>query len=163
MKKVSIGVFAFLICAFAYATVVVPTEKVPANANNTMVKIGNEGLAISVMDFANLSPREYMALSGKKLNLLDRIAFKKATKQLRSSFDENGTFKNGKLADKLSGGDVDGFLSDFHIGGFALGVFLGPIGVIIAYLLKEGPVKERRKWAWVGLILFILLGGFILF
>lgn len=161
MKRIITMSAALLFAVFSFASAIVPGDKLPANANTTMIPIGTT--TISVKDFANLSPKEYMALSGKKLGFFDRIAFKKATKELRKTYNENGEFKDKKLADKLSAGDVDGFFGDFHIGGFALGVFLGPIGVIIAYLLKEGPVKERRKWAWVGLVLFILLGGFIFF
>ena len=38
----------------------------------------------------------------------------------------------------------------FHSGGFFLGLLVGLIGVIIAYIIKDEKKKNRVKWAWIG-------------
>lgn len=47
----------------------------------------------------------------------------------------------------------------FHFGGFALGFFVGLIGVLIAYLIRgdEAVDRNRRKWAWIGFGVYVLL------
>jgi hypothetical protein len=49
----------------------------------------------------------------------------------------------------------------FHILGFILGFFLGPIGIILSYFIdKEEERYNRVKWAWIGWgvsIIFVLL------
>lgn len=145
------------IFSFAFST---PADKSPMNANNIMMPLAFTGKTISLNEFSKLTPGKYHELTGIKMGFFERIAFKKATKHLRNSIDENGNIKSTKVTKALMANDVGGFFSDFHIGGFALGLFLGPIGVLIAYLLSSGPVKSRRKWAWIGLIFCLLLFGF---
>lgn len=52
---------------------------------------------------------------------------------------------------------AEGTSSGFNIGGFALGFFLGLIGVLIAYVF----IKDANliKWSWIGLgaVLVIIL------
>ena len=43
--------------------------------------------------------------------------------------------------------------SGFHIGGYTLGLLLGPIGVLIAYIAFSDENKSNRiRWAWRGLL-----------
>ena len=54
--------------------------------------------------------------------------------------------------------------SGFHLGGFALGFLIGPIGVLIAYLIDDDKKRNRVKWAWIGLIAWVVIfGGVFIF
>ncbi len=79
-----------------------------------------------------MSVKDYEALSGKKMNFTERLAFKITKKRFQKKLE---------MADGSSS-------SGFNIGGFALGFFLGLIGVLIAYLFIKDD--NLRKWAWIG-------------
>jgi hypothetical protein len=44
--------------------------------------------------------------------------------------------------------------SDFNIGGFVLGLLLGIIGVLIAYLIGDRSVI---KWSWLGFAIWFVV------
>ena len=50
--------------------------------------------------------------------------------------------------------------SKFNLGGFALGLFLGPIGILISYLMKgdEIEMKNLRKSALIGGVISLIIG-----
>jgi hypothetical protein len=83
---------------------------------------------------------------------------KKGQKKLQASIADDGTINNKKLRKAFSGDITEGF----HLGGFALGLFLFLIGVLIAYLIKDGNHEVRVKWAWIGAavaaLLYIIFG-----
>mgnify|MGYP007123210928 FL=1 len=84
------------------------------------------------------------------------MKYNKAMKKLRNSIAEDGTIKDKKLAENLRSTGSGDFTEDFHLGGAALGALLGPIGVLIAYLIDDENQSTRIKWAWIGLIVFVL-------
>ena len=43
-----------------------------------------------------------------------------------------------------------------HLGGFALGFFIGLIGVLIAYIIEDDYKRNRVKWAWIGWGVFVV-------
>jgi hypothetical protein len=107
---------------------------------------------ISVMDL-----KSYETLTGKHLNFISRTVFKMTQRKLRKSFDEEGNVTNKKLNKMLSKGSSDGE-TGFHLGGFALGFFVGLIGVLIAYVAFSDDNKRNRiKWAWIGVGVSLVL------
>ena len=50
--------------------------------------------------------------------------------------------------------------SKFNLGGFALGLLLGPIGILLAYLMKgdETKMKNLRQSALIGGVIGLILG-----
>ena len=148
MRKIMFLFVALLAMASSFASVT-PTD-VPKNANNIMIPVGSTGKSISLKDLSTISIKEYEQLSGRHLGMFDRMGFKKAQKQLRKNIAVDGTLK-GKLAKRVDG-------EGFSIGGFALGFFLGLIGVLIAYVAFSDEGKSNRiKWSWIGLAAFVVL------
>jgi multisubunit Na+/H+ antiporter MnhE subunit len=43
----------------------------------------------------------------------------------------------------------------FHPGGFALGFPFGLIVALIAYLIRDDKKRNGRKWAWIGLVVYV--------
>ena len=137
----------FLSTSFA-AFEVKPVNKM---ASEIFVPVGND-MKISLMDLSTISIKDLEKLTGKHLNFFDRMAFKAGQKKLRKSINRDGTVNN-KL-NQFVDGDGEGF----NIGGFALGFFLGLIGVIITYIINNENNQNRRKWTWIGFGVAVLLG-----
>ena len=125
------------------------------NATEIMISVGNSGKSISLKDLSTIKISEFEKLNGKKMKWLDKIGFKIGQHKLASSINADGTINNKTLAKQFKY-DIDGE-TGFHLGGFALGFFLGLIGVLIAYLIKDEKKSNRVLWAWIGFGLLVLI------
>ena len=123
-----IAVFALYTASFASTGF----TNVPKKANQIYLPIG-KNMQISLMDLSVISIKDYEKVSGKHLNFFQKISFKAAQKQLRHSISSDGTITSNKLLKALSS---DGITSGFNIGCFALGFFLGRIGVLLSYVIN---------------------------
>ena len=126
------------------------SDKKPPMAAEISIPIG-DGKSINLQQLADMSVRDFEQLSDRKMNLADKITFKLGQKKLRDNILPDGTLKNKMVAKYFA----DGEPKPFHIGGFALGFFAGLIGVLIAYLIKDDNRYRRRKWAWIGWLVFL--------
>lgn len=135
MKKilVVIAVLFSVNISFAAFTVLQPV------ANPAVETKAQKERAIMEM-VTKMSVKDYEVLTGKKMNFIQRLGFKVTKKRFEK-----------KLA------MAEGITSGFNIGGFALGFFLGLIGVLIAYIASKD--NNLRKWSWIGLgaVLVIVL------
>lgn len=153
MKKV---ISLLVLVAFFSAThSAVTTElKPPLKASEIYLPVGNAGQTISLMDLSQISVKEFENVSGKKMNFIDRISFKIGQRSLRNSINKDGTFNKKKVEKLINKADAGG---GFHAGGFFLGLILGLIGVLIAYLIKDDKKKARVKWAWIGWAIWLVI------
>ena len=99
------------------------------NAKNIMVPIA-KGKLISFEDLAYIKVADYEKITGKKLSFFQKLEFKLTQRKLRNSINDDGTFSNKRM-EKMFKDDMSG-ASGFHLGGFALGLLLFLIGVLIA-------------------------------
>jgi hypothetical protein len=157
MKKILLAftAFVFVTTSFAAFNLVEPPKK----ATEIFIPVGKSGARISLMDLSQVKVKEFEILSGQKMKFTDKVGFKLAQRELRNSINNDGTLngkKLNKLANKMAAGT-----GDFNIGGFALGFFLGIIGVLIAYIISDDKKAVRTKWAWIGfgiaLIIYLLV------
>jgi len=149
-------IFSLLIVVFAFATVHAFTSVTPTGplATEVMLPIGKTGKTISLAELATISPKSFSELSGNKMNLVEKAAFKLSQKQLKKCINNDGTINSKKLAKFTKKADGGGF----HLGGFALGFLLGLIGVLIAYVAFNDDYKSQRiKWAWLGVAAALVL------
>lgn len=151
MKKV----FAFVLFAFSvlqsFATGIVTP---PKKAAEIFVPVGNTGQRISLLELSQLDLKSFETLTGRHLRFMDRIGFKIAQRDLRKSINRDGTIDARRLNRFRNSGDHS---TGFHIGGFALGFFVGILGVVIAYIIEDDYKRNRVKWAWIGFGLGFLL------
>jgi len=159
MKRIStlLFVLAFAASSFAGTNAVIEPAKNPSklNAADIFIPIGKDKKMVSLLDLSTLKVKELEVITGAKMKLADKIGFKVAQKQLRQSIDADGTINNKKLtkfAAKQKAPD-----GGFNLGGFALGLLLGLIGVLVAYLISDDNKAERVKWAWIGLAVLVAL------
>ncbi|HEX6334065.1 MAG TPA: hypothetical protein VFZ78_07545 [Flavisolibacter sp.] len=155
MRQVYALLLACLLTGSSLATSVVSEPNPIKKASEIFLPIGNTGKLISLQDLSDIGVKEYEALSGQKMKAIEKIGFKLAQRDLRKSIASDGTIKDRKLAKRLAPGD------GFHLGGFALGFFLGLIGVLIAYVISDDNKSARVKWSWIGLgaaiVLYLLI------
>lgn len=121
-----------------------------------MLPVGGTGHTISLKALSEISITDFETISGKKLKFFDKIGFKLGQKKLRNKIEADGTIKSKtikKYAEKIAAEGETGF----HVGGFALGLLLGLIGVLIAYLINDEKKGNRVKWAWIGLGVVVVL------
>jgi hypothetical protein len=123
-----------------------PSKPVPVKAFEIYLPIGKNGERISLLDLATIKVKDFENFTGKKMRFFDKIGFTLSQKKLRSSIRPDGTINNKRFNKALRRGGESGF----HFGGFALGFFLGVIGLLIAYLIKDDYKQNRVKWAWIG-------------
>lgn len=155
MKKITSLILGIAIFFSSYASteIVNPgvSNSTPApvlDANNIMFPVGRSGQKISLMDLSKISAKDFEAISGRKMNALDKVELKLGQKKLQNQIKEDGTIKTKalkKYAGKMAVGETG-----FHFGGFALGFFLGLIGIVVAYVIKDDYKRKRVKWAWIG-------------
>ena len=141
--SVSVSTFAFSAVSFA-----------PKKASDVYLPVGSTGQKISLLNLSTIDIKDFESLSGRHLSFLDRIGFKMSQRKLRNSIKADGTIDNKKLNKFLEQGDHS---TGFHLGGFALGFFVGLIGVLIAYLINDDYKRNRVKWAWIGFGIFVVL------
>ena len=132
--------FMFALSSFAAVSSTSPIKIDPADKSTS----------ITLQQFVNLSPKEYSALTGKKLGLFQKAELKFAQKKLANTIKKNASLKHMKI-DALKREPISGA----YWAGAALGAFLGPIGVLIAYLINDDNKQERVRAAWRGFIIFL--------
>ena len=153
MKKILTFIIAISFLQISIAIAPTADGAKPLNANQIMIPVGNTGQKISLADFSRLTPNEYEKLAHVRLNFFDRVNYKLGMKKLKHSIAADGTIKNKKLSAAVSADMTSGF----HLGGFALGILLSIVGVLIAYLINDDNKSARVKWSWIGLAVGLIL------
>jgi len=153
MKKIGFLLLALVIGGISFASFITP--KNARKASEILIPIGNN-TEISLKDLSLIKVKDYELLTGKHLNLFQKMSFKMGQKKLRKSISADGTINNDKLAKVFAGGD---FTSGFNGGWFVLGLLLGLIGVLLSYVINgdEGIKKNRQKWAWIGFGVWVVI------
>jgi hypothetical protein len=134
----------FITSSFGTSSVLSPKK---IKASELYLPIDKTGKKISLMELSTIGVSDLQTLIGKKMNFAEKVSFKITQKRLRNSINPDGTIESRRLQKffQKRGGETG-----FHFGGFALGFFLGLIGILIAYLIKDDYKQNRVKWAWIG-------------
>src|SRR6185312_673764 len=153
MKKFLFILAAIILVNASFASTGISV--LPKKATDIYIPLGNNNL-ISLLEISKMKIQDYEKLSGKHLNFFEKITFKAGQKKLKNSIAADGTITNKRLIKAMYGADHS---RGFHLGGFALGFFVGLIGVLIAYMIRgdEEVDRNRRKWAWIGFGTYVVL------
>ena len=115
---------------------------------------------ISAKQFLSLTPKKYQEMTGKKLTLVQKLQFKLLQHKIKKMVKKGEVTTMADVQKKFDE------LGSMNVLGFLLGLVLGPVGVIIALILKEtGDVDASvLRWSLYGcliwlavVLLFILL------
>ena len=163
MKKTIIlfALIAFFSASYSATSLnFVKPAKNSVKATEVYLPVGKKGELISLMDLSQISVKDYEALTGKKMKFINKVNFKIGQRQLKKSINPDGTFSKKKVEKYFTKASKG--LGVFNIGGFALGLFLSLIGVLIAYLITTGDKKGRIRWAWIGAAISLIIWGAVL-
>ena len=155
MKKILFCFITLFFLTQTYGSAIITSPAV--KASEIEIQIGNTGKSINLWDFSVISLKDFQQLTGKKLKLSEKIAFKLAQRKIRHSINNDGTINN-KLFKRAYKKRLFND-HEFSFGGFALGFFLSLIGVLIAYLINDDYSSDRRYWAWRGFLSGLLLAA----
>ena len=155
MKKIPLLILGLFILTSSFATVNVTP---PLRADKIFFPVGKTGVVISLLDLSEIKIKDLEKLTGNKMKFIDRLAFKAAQRNVRNKINYDGTINSKKIEKFMSkkGGETG-----FHFGGFALGFFLGIIGVLISYIINDDYKRNRVKWSWIGLALWLGIWGIL--
>jgi len=108
---------------------------------------------ISAKQFLDLTPKTYKELTGKKLNLVQKVELKALQHKVKKMVKKGEVVTMADVQKKFDE------MSSMNLLGFLLGLILGPIGVIIALILKEtgdvGP--DTVRWSLYGLLIWLAI------
>lgn len=150
--------FTFALCLlfFGVSLASVPSssskQNLNPNAAEIMIQLGKDGQKISLLQLSKISKDELELITGRKMNASETFAFNKAQKQMKRGINNEGVVTSKKLQKLFRAGE-----EGFHFGGFALGFFVGIIGVLIAYLINDDYKRNRVKWAWLGFGIYVVI------
>lgn len=92
--------------------------------------------------FAGMTLKQYEIVRGRKLNFIERFAFHAAQRRAKH------------LLKKHTYGDDFTFLQ--KLSWFLKGFVLGPIALLLGYLLLQDEERELIKWIWYGFAALVL-------
>ena len=152
MRKIFTFFVAILILASSFASTPMSVTPGVMYASQIMIPVGKDGKKISLLELSKISKDDLEKMTGRKMSGIQAMAFKGAQKKMNKGIDNNGVVTSKKMKKVFTSGDTG-----FNVGGFALGFLLGLIGVLITYLINDDKKQNRRKWAWIGFGVFLVI------
>ena len=154
MRKISTFFVAAVILFTSSFASTSPVKENPGviHASQIMIPIGKDGKKISLLELSKISKGDLEKMTGRKMTGMQSFAFTGAQKKMNKGIDKDGVVTNKKMKKAFEDGE-----GGFNVGGFALGFLLGLIGVLIAYIINDDKKSARRKWAWIGFGVVLVL------
>ena len=151
MFVLSLGILALLTFNTAKASTTLIVISKPATA--TTIKTPNPLSLISAKEFLTLTPQKFQQLTGKRMNLVQRLEFKMLQHKVKKMVRRGEVVTMADVQKKFDD------IGSMNVLGFLLGLVLGPVGVVIALILKEtGDVgSDVVKWSLYGLLVWLAI------
>ena len=120
-------------------------------APSTTIKSPNPLSLMTAKQFLDLTPQKYQELTGKKMNFVQKAEFKMIQRKVKKMVKRGEVVTMADVQKKFED------MSSMNVLGFLLGLILGPVGVIIALILKEtGDVgADTVRWSLYGLLIWL--------
>jgi hypothetical protein len=149
MKQVKqlLVLFIFLVInSETFAAVLPANVSNNVTPNETVTKqssLAKQMYLAQMRAFVSMSVEKYGELRDKKLNTLERLAFKMNQKRAKSLLKAYSKHDEPNVLSKISW--------------VAKGFLLGPIALILGYLFLKDDDRELIKWIWFGFAGFVVV------
>jgi hypothetical protein len=149
MYALTLGSIALLTFKATNAVSNIISKPVPSST----IKDPNPLSLMTAKQFLTLTPQKYQDLTGKKLNLVQKVEFKMVQHKVKKMVRRGEVVTMSDVQKKFED------MSSMNVLGFLLGLILGPVGVIIALILKEtGDVgADTVRWSLYGLLIWLAI------
>lgn len=142
MRTISTLVFSLFLSLSTNAGMIY----VPANSTDN-AKAGKTSAAnmlgrLDAKTFLSLTPAKVQEMTGTKMTLGQKVSLKMTQLEGKKQLKKGKTVNMADMGKKAEGG--------INFLWLLLGFLLGIIGVLIAYLTREGSDDNRVKSAWIG-------------
>lgn len=149
MRKITIFILAVVIGISTNAGMIY----VPANATDN-AKAGKSSAAnvigqLDAKTFLALTPAKIQEMTGTKMTFGQKVSLKMAQMEVKKQLKKGKEVNMAEMGKKAEGGINWLWL--------LIGFVLGLIGVLIAYLTREGKDDGRVKSAWIGAAIWVVL------
>ena len=130
--------------AFTTLNLIAPTTK-PAIKEPSPLSL------ITAKQFLDLTPQKFQQLTGKKMTFFQKVQLKMTQHKVKKMVKKGEVVTMADVQKKMED------MGSMNVLGFLLGLILGPVGVIIALILKEtgdvGP--DVVRWSLYGLLIWL--------
>lgn len=144
-----LGIIALLLFNTAHAF----TSLVILKPAVDKIKDPNPLSLITAKQFLSLTPQKFQELTGKKMNLVQKVEFKMLQHKVKKMVKKGEVVTMADVQKKYDD------LNSMNVLGLLLGLVLGPVGVVIALILKEtgdvGP--DVVRWSLYGLLIWLAI------
>ena len=149
MYALVLGTIALL--TFDTANALTDVLVISKPAPSTTIKNPNPLSLMTAKQFLSLTPQKYQELTGKKMNFVQKAEFKMVQRKVKKMVKRGEVVTMADVQKKFED------MSSMNVLGFLLGLILGPVGVIIALILKEtGDVgADTVRWSLYGLLIWL--------
>jgi hypothetical protein len=142
-----VAVLAFNNASAFTSLVVAPSTPLAIKPNPNALSM------MSAKQFLELTPQKYKEMTGKKLNLVQKVELKVLQHKVKKMVKKGEVVSMADVQKKFYE------MGSMDLLGFLLGLILGPIGVIICLILKEtgdvGP--DTVRWSLYGLLVWLAI------
>lgn len=145
-KMVLVLLMALLLNNYGWSAVPIMKESLPYALNNSQDLKADSSRANQMKVLSALTAAKYGELKGKKLNVLQRLAFNLSKQRMKSMLKNLSAEPN--VLSKISW--------------LLKGILLGPIALGIGYLIFKDEDRELIKWIWFGCIGFAIIAAIVL-
>lgn len=151
MYALVLGTIALL--TFNTANALTDVLVISKPAPSTTIKDPNPLSLLTAKQFLTLTPQKYQELTGQKMNLVQKVEFKMVQHRVKKMVKRGEVVTMADVQKKFED------MSSMNVLGFLLGLILGPVGVIIALILKEtGDVgADTVRWSLYGLLIWLAI------
>lgn len=139
-----------IIAIILTSAVVIPSIK---ELKSNFVKSSVNLSSITIEHIIRLNYRDISSVTGQKMNLKKRLAFKAFQKNLSKNVKKKLIDKNAVIDFNQSYNDWE---KNFNVGGFLLGAILGLIGVALVYIFSSDPNFRKSSLYGLGLWLIVI-------
>lgn len=145
-----------LLCTFGFtfttqASFIISSRATSTSSTSSSKLSSNTTEQLEIMkmrQFSKLTVADYEKLTGKKLNIFQRLSFRmtkhRVNNMLKAYYDGDGPTTLQKISWLIKG------------------LILGPIALILGYIFLRGDDRELIKWIWFGFAGFAIIIGLVL-